>query len=565
VIAMKKRSIGTKISLIVISVLLVFSVAVVAVVIQQMGQGIKTFAREKAKSDLQLASEMLNYKYPGNWSIQDGKLYKGSIQINDNEEIVDEIGQLTGDTVTFFQQDERIATNVMVEGHRAVGTKVSQSVGQVVLDKGEKYYGEADVVGKKYQAAYHPIQNKDGETIGIFYVGASQDLIQVIITSFIKYFAPLMIIAIVISVIVMIIFISLMSKRIRNISAALQQAGNGDFTTSITDPVHDEIGDLVSSYNQMKSNLQQLIQHGMETANQVADATQDILQITEQSEQQSRQIAGIIHEVSNGADLQTQSTTENLIAMEEVTIGVQRIAENAADVAESAQYSMDQAESGKELVTSTVHQMNHIHNKVLETDQAIQLLNEKSQEISQILKMLRQIAAQTNLLALNASIEAARAGEHGLGFAVVASEVQKLAAQSGQFSDKIAEVISQMEEGMLRSVASMGEMVQEAEVGMQISKQTQESFQQILLTHHNISTQIEEMAAASQQMSAGLQEITASVTNITDIARKTSSASQQVVTANANQLSGTEQAAEAAANLTQTSQALQRALGKFKV
>jgi methyl-accepting chemotaxis protein len=179
--------------------------------------------------------------------------------------------------------------------------------------------------------------------------------------------------------------------------------------------------------------------------------------------------------------------------------------------------------------------------------------------------MLRQISVQTNLLALNASIEAARAGEHGLGFAVVASEVQKLAAQSGEFSDKIAEVISQMEEGMLRSVASMGEMVQEAEVGMQISNQTQDSFQQILLTHHNISTQIEEMAAASQQMSAGLQEITASVTNITDIARQTSKGSQEVVTANAKQLSGIEQAAQAATNLEQTSQALQLALGKFKV
>lgn len=562
---MKKRSIGTKISLIVISVLLIFSVAIVAVVIQQMGQGIKTFASEKAKSDLRLVSELLNYKYPGDWSIQDGKLYKGSVQMNDNEDIVDEIGKLTDDIVTFFQNDQRISTNVMVEGKRAVGTKVSPTVAQIVLDQGGEYYGEADIVGEKYQAAYLPIKNKDGETIGIASVAAPQHLIQVIISSFIQYFAPLMIIAIVISVVVIIIFISLMSKRIRKISSALQQAGQGDFTTSITDPIHDEIGDLVSSYNQMKGNLQQLIQHGMESADQVADATEAILQITEQSEQQSKQIAAIIQEVSSGAEMQTKSTAENLIAMEEVTIGVQRIAENAADIAESAQYSKGQAETGKELVASTVGQMNHIHHKVIETDEAIQILNEKSQEISQILKMLRQISVQTNLLALNASIEAARAGEHGLGFAVVASEVQKLAAQSGEFSDKIAEAISQMEEGMLRSVASMGEMVQEAEVGMQISNQTQDSFQQILLTHHNISTQIEEMAAASQQMSAGLQEITASVTNITDIARQTSKGSQHVVTANANQLSGIEQAAQAATNLEQTSQALQLALGKFKV
>lgn len=562
---MRIKSIGTKISLIVIGVLIVFSGAVMYVVIGQMGDGIKSFAREKAKSDLTLASEFLNYKYPGDWEIRDGSLHKGSLKMNDNEQIVDEIGTMTGDTVTIFQENQRIATNVIAEGKRAVGTTVSDVVAEAVLQKGEQYFGEANVVGEIYQAAYQPIKNKSGEIIGIFYVGAPQNLIQVIISSFIQHFTIMMVIAVLISVVVIILFVSLMSKRIRRISSALQKAGSGDFTVSIVDPVHDEIGDLVHSYNHMKASLQQLIQHGMETADKVAHATNTILDITEQSEQDSKQIATAIREVSRGAEIQTKSTTENLIAMEEVSIGVQRIAESAAEIADSAQYSKSKAQAGSELVINTVTQMNNIHHRVLETDEAISLLNEKSGEITQILGMLRNISVQTNLLALNASIEAARAGEHGLGFAVVASEVRKLAAQSGEFSDKIADGIHQMEEGMHRSMSSMAQMIQEAETGLQVAHATENNFQQIVLTNNEISTQIEEMAAASQQMSAGIQQITASVTSITEIARTTNENSQQVVSATARQLEGIKEAAQASSNLAESSEELQLSMGRFKI
>lgn len=562
---MRIKSIGTKISLIVIGVLIVFSGAVMYVVIGQMGDGIKSFAREKAKSDLTLASEFLNYKYPGDWEIRDGSLHKGSLKMNDNEQIVDEIGTMTGDTVTIFQQNQRIATNVIAEGKRAVGTTVSDVVAEAVLQKGEQYFGEANVVGEIYQAAYQPIKNKSGEIIGIFYVGAPQNLIQVIISSFIQHFTIMMVIAVLISVVVIILFVSLMSKRIRRISSALQKAGSGDFTVSIVDPVHDEIGDLVGSYNHMKASLQQLIQHGMETADKVAHATNTILDITEQSKQDSKQIATAIREVSRGAEIQTKSTTENLIAMEEVSIGVQRIAESAAEIADSAQYSKSKAQAGSELVNNTVTQMDNIHHRVLETDEAIRLLNEKSGEITQILGMLRNISVQTNLLALNASIEAARAGEHGLGFAVVASEVRKLAAQSGEFSDKIADGIHQMEEGMHRSMSSMAQMIQEAETGLQVAHATENNFQQIVLTNNEISTQIEEMAAASQQMSAGIQQITASVTSITEIARTTNENSQQVVSATARQLEGIKEAAQASSNLAESSEELQLSMGRFKI
>jgi methyl-accepting chemotaxis protein len=132
---------------------------------------IKT-AHEKLAGDLAMGRTLLNEKYPGPWSIRDGKLWKGDTMMNENFNVVDMIGELTGDTATIFQGDTRVATNVkQASGERAVGTKASQKVIDETLAGGRVYIGKANVVGVWNQTVYEPIRNGAGEIIGIFYVG----------------------------------------------------------------------------------------------------------------------------------------------------------------------------------------------------------------------------------------------------------------------------------------------------------------------------------------------------------------------------------------------------------
>jgi len=132
---------------------------------------IKT-AQEKLEGDLAMTRGNLEDKFPGAWSIRNDKLFKGETIMNDNFAFVDKIGQSTGDNVTIFMGDTRVATNVKKEdGDRAVGTKAAENIVDTVLKNGKTYIGKAQVVGVWNQAAYEPVKNEKGDVIGMIFVG----------------------------------------------------------------------------------------------------------------------------------------------------------------------------------------------------------------------------------------------------------------------------------------------------------------------------------------------------------------------------------------------------------
>lgn len=129
-------------------------------------------AQEKLKADMAMGYAMISDQYPGDWTLRDGKLFKGEVQLNDNFAVIDRIAKLSNDTVTIFQGDTRIATTVKnASGARAVGTKAAANVVETVMRKGQSYTGKANVVGTWYQTAYEPIRDSRGDIIGMFYVG----------------------------------------------------------------------------------------------------------------------------------------------------------------------------------------------------------------------------------------------------------------------------------------------------------------------------------------------------------------------------------------------------------
>ena len=152
-----------KLTVLLLGALLIFSTVVGVYSVCSMYSKVTGASHEKLKGDLALGCAYLDLLYPGSWEIKDGKLYKGDNRINGNHVVVDKIGALTGDTVTIFQGNTRVATNVSKNGERAVGTTVSPEVEKVVLKEGKPYIGKADVVGTLNHAAYQPLRDGRGK------------------------------------------------------------------------------------------------------------------------------------------------------------------------------------------------------------------------------------------------------------------------------------------------------------------------------------------------------------------------------------------------------------------
>ncbi|RFU66577.1 methyl-accepting chemotaxis protein [Peribacillus glennii] len=560
-----KLKLGAKINLIVLSVLLFLSVTVGVAVVQQVGSGLKQFALEKAKGDLGLAYRYMKNKYPGEWAVKEGQLYKGSTLMNGNFEAVDKIGSDTGDTVTIFLGDTRISTNVMVDGKRAIGTKISPEVGSRVLEHGENFYGEADVAGKHYQTAYMPIKDSSGETIGVFYVGVSDKIVQNITSSVVMTFLLVLIIVILISFLVILWFTRNLKKRLTTISNALVHAGNGDFTIEVADKSGDELSDLANSYNLMKDNIRNMIHAIYETSEHVAATAEELSAGAEQTSKATEQITEAIQEVANGAESQTEKVEITSNSLVEVAKGIENIAENASAVAEAGSLVTGQATQGGEHVGSTAKQINAIQQSVQISNEVLNLLERRSRQIGEITQVITGIANQTNLLALNAAIEAARAGENGKGFAVVADEVRKLAEQSQASSSQIAELIIEIQSDMVRSTESIGQVQLDVQEGLVIIGKTEESFRQIMYSLEHMHRQIDEMASTSRQMSDSAQKVSATVDGISEISRETSGHSQSVAASAEEQLASMEEITASASSLSERAMDLQEMLNKFKV
>ena len=231
--------------------------------------------------------------------------------------------------------------------------------------------------------------------------------------------------------------------------------GEGDLTRRLHVQSRDEIGQLATAFNRFVERIHQSMREVSSAAQGVNAGAQRVLQASNSS--------------LENFDDQSSRTRSVAAAINQLGAAAQEIARNAGDASHQASNARQQAEDGRQVVQRTIKVMHELSGKISASCANIEVLNDKTVDIGQILEVIKGISQQTNLLALNAAIEAARAGEAGRGFAVVADEVRSLAGRTQTSAQEIQQMIEALQIGAQQSVATMTESQQHSEESVNIA------------------------------------------------------------------------------------------------
>lgn len=215
--------------------------------------------------------------------------------------------------------------------------------------------------------------------------------------------------------------------------AVVRVVDTRDFTQPIGLSGSDEVAETAAAVDRLTAAM--------------GDTLREFVTAIEQVAATSAQLATSAKLAEGNSINQSESASAMAATVEQLTVSINQVADNAQVLATAAQESDLAAKKGGSVMVRTIEQIRGIGGRVQETAVSIESLGQASSEITSIVQTIREVADQTNLLALNAAIEAARAGEQGRGFAVVADEVRKLAERTSLATQDISRKIEAIQHG----------------------------------------------------------------------------------------------------------------------
>jgi methyl-accepting chemotaxis protein len=511
-------------------------------------------AETSLKTNISLLRTLLNER--GAPRLEGGKLHFGAYVVNDDYEVVDKVREIAGGTATIFMGDTRISTNVRrPDGARATGTKLAQGPAhQSVLTNRKPFTGTVDILGETFLAIYEPIiRPSDGAAIGILYVGIKrseflQQAAQMLMSS--VYLGILMTVG---GGLLLFFAVRRMMKPLADLGGFTRRLASGDLEQTLPKlRFRDEISGMADAVGVLRDAAIEKARLERE-AQRSAAALEDTRKLTEGERRavaerqlaQARELEQIIATLGEaleelaagnltkritarlpaeyerlrdnfnsaverlGSAMQTiQSTVDEVgAAAVEIDTGAGNLSSRTEEQASALAETSAATHGLTDLVRKTAgssRDLNGIATDAIkaaegggviahQAGEAMARIEAASQKISEIIRMIDDIAFQTNLLALNAAVEAARAGDAGKGFAVVASEVRVLAQRSGEAAKDIASLI--------------GASNAEVEEGVKLVRQAGEALDQILAHNRSVADTVTEISTSAAEQADGIGEM----------------------------------------------------------
>ena len=504
--------------------------------------------------------------------ISEGKLFAGGALLNGRSDLVDHVQELVGGVATVFMGDVRVATNVKkADGSRAVGTVLAAGpVHDALFKLGQSYRGKADILGQSYFAAYDPIRDKTGATIGVLFVGQLEVETHAQIAQ-IQTWALSAALVVVLCVVLALLGLSIrMFAPLGQLRAAMTRISTGDLDVTVKGVERgDDIGDMARTVEQLRLTALEKATLDRENERQRTAAEAERARTESERQRHEAERAAVVdalasslakiadcdltarievdlhgryqqikvnfntaiarleetirsvvasvrsitagsEEIATASDNLSRRTEQQAGNLEESTIAMRALSDDVENAAEAAMKTKDAISTAKAAADESIA-------VVQQADAAMDRILNSSKLVAQIIGVIDEIAFQTNLLALNAGVEAARAGDAGNGFAVVASEVRTLAQRSTEAAKEIKGLIS-------KSASDVSK-------GVDLVSATGEAFarikNQIAIIDHGIA----EIAGRSVDQSTTIKQVNLAISEIDQATQQNASMAEEATAA----------------------------------
>ncbi|WP_023603992.1 methyl-accepting chemotaxis protein [Aliivibrio logei] len=324
---------------------------------------------------------------------------------------------------------------------------------------------------------------------------------------------------------------------IQKLQSLIRRLAEGDLTVQADADGDNEIAQLSNDINTTARQLQATIEELSNINESVASASTELAAVMSEAESNSQKELSEIEQVASAVN-ELSSTADN-------------VSDNALAADKTARETNELAHAGLDIFAQSTEASEKMASALTDAAVVVNRLKEQSEQINNVVEVIRGVSDQTNLLALNAAIEAARAGESGRGFAVVADEVRLLAARTQSSTQEIQTIIEALQEQSGLANDSMQSSLDMLELNKELTAKAGDALVGITESINAINDMNTQVATAAEEQSQVTQDINRNVVNMSELVNQN--------------VTGISQSASASSELSRLAEEQKQQLSFFKL